>query len=47
MNTELEVFSKETLVEYSSYYFFICPEELRNIAFHLRQQTQKKDEKGQ
>jgi hypothetical protein len=42
MNTELEGFSKETLVEYSSCCFFICLEELRNIAFHLRQQTQEK-----
>jgi len=42
MNTELEAFSKETLVAYSSYYFFVCPEELRNIAFHHRQQTQEK-----
>jgi chromosome condensin MukBEF MukE localization factor len=42
MNTELEAFSKETLVAYSSCYFFVCPEELRNIAFHHRQQIQEK-----
>lgn len=42
MNTELERFSKETLKAYSSYYFFVCPEEMRNIVFHRRQQTEKK-----
>jgi hypothetical protein len=42
MNTELEGFPKETIVAYSSYYFFICPEELRNFDFHHRQQTQEK-----
>jgi len=42
MNTKLKGFSKKTLVAYWSYYFFICPEELRNIAFHHRQQTQEK-----
>jgi hypothetical protein len=43
MNTELEGFSKETLVPYRSYRFFVCPEELRNLAFHHRQQTQEKN----
>jgi len=42
MSTELEGFLKETLVAYSSYSFFVCAEELRNIAFHHCQQTREK-----
>jgi len=42
MNNELDGFSKETLVAYSSYYFFVCANELRNIAFHQSQQTREK-----